>query len=257
MYLNFGYEDYLDNFSDYSTSPAMDMKTFNYGFSLYPGKALPNINVSLKNHMRDNGILNFETTTLGTPAVIDTFDNRESSLHRDLSVQLNYDVNVLNLNHSLFFNYITSNFIDDYDPTRSYSQEFSTDMRMFTLTSRYQIPLKTTISYATNSNLSGGGTSAFDYNMFALAGEYRIWRDRITTFAEFRSTTSTSTTTLSTIVTEYNRSHVRFGGILHINPRHTVTLDGNFLGYSADSAVPGSNTTYNDRIMRLRWEKFF
>ena len=257
LYLNFGYEDYIDNFSDYSSSPAMDLKTFNYGFSVYPGKSWPNINVSLKNHMRDNGIVNLDLTPISSSAVIDTFDNRERSLHRDLSVQLNYDVDMFDLNHSLFFNYISSDFIDDYDPTRSYSQEFSTDMRMFTLSTRYQLPLKTTISYATNSNISGGGTSAFDYNMFALAGEYRIWRDRITTFAEYRSTTSTSTTTLSTIATEYNRSHIRFGGILHISARHTVTLDGNFLGYSSNSAVPGSNTSYNDRIMRLRWEKFF
>jgi hypothetical protein len=254
LYLNFGFENYIDNFSDYSANPALDLKTFNYGFSLYPGNMLPNINISLKNYVRNNDISQLELPPLAYAAVIDTLDNREKSLHRDLAIQLNYDIYVLNLNHSLMVNYISSEFLDDFNSSRNYSQEFSTDMRMFTLATRYQIPLKTSISYATNSNLSAGGSSEFNYDMYSVAAEYSLFRDKIKTFSEYRVTSSKSTAFGGT-GPQIDRSHFRLGSMVNIGRRHTLTLDANIISYTTTS-LANQSSNYSDRVLRLRWEKF-
>ena len=253
LYLNFGYEDYVDSFSEFSPNPALDLKTFNYGFSLYPGKMLPNINISLKNHIRNNdSYLDFEKLSYG--AGIDTVNYQQKSLHRDLAVQLHYDINIFNLNNGLFVNYLTSDFSDDFNTMRSYSQEYSTNMRMYTLTTKYQFPLKTTVAYATNNNLSGGGNSEFNYDMYGFAAEYSLFQDRIRTFSEYRKTSSTSLASGASEM-EFDRSFLRIGSQVYLGTRHTLTLDGNIISYSTTNSS-GTGSNYADQIIRLRWEKF-
>ncbi|NIA29153.1 MAG: hypothetical protein GWP06_04465 [Actinobacteria bacterium] len=260
IYLNLGYEDYLDNFSDYSANPSVNLKTLNYGVSIYPGQNWPRINVTMRNHYRDNGIDQIQTEDLLYSGEVVTRDNREKILNKDFSVQMGYDVNLFNLRHNFFISYMTSERVDDYNSTRLSglpSQEFSSNIRMFTWSTRYSFPLKTTISYATNDNLAAGGDSDYKYNMLGAGGEYTLFNGKITTFADFRMT-SAQGNTISGDNIDFNRNHFRFGGAFYIGPRHSVSLDANFLTYKNNAGAAGTtNSSYTDQIIRLRYEKFF
>ncbi|MFQ6114880.1 MAG: hypothetical protein ACE5NG_12495, partial [bacterium] len=50
VYLNFGYEHFLDNFDADDQNPSTKLRTFNYGISIYPGPRLPNLTFSLRSH---------------------------------------------------------------------------------------------------------------------------------------------------------------------------------------------------------------
>ncbi len=259
LYLNLGYEDYVDNFSDYSTNPSVDLKTLNYGVSIYPGQNWPRINISMRNHYRDNGVNQLQTEDLLYSGQVDTMDNREKLLNKDFSVQMGYDVDIFQLHHNLFISYMTSERTDDYNSTRISglpSQDFSSNIRMFTWATKYNIPLKTTLSYATNDNLAAGGASDYNYNMFGAGAEYSLFNSKLSTFADFR-TTGAQGKSISGDKIDFNRNHFRFGGAYYISPSHSVSLYANFLTYSNNSATVTTNASYTDQIIRIRYEKFF
>jgi len=263
LYLTLGYEDYLDNFSRNNANPSVSLKTFNYAISYYPGTGLPHVSISMRDHRRGNDVNSVEEKILNDGVRTDTVytDRREDLVNRDLSVQVGYDINLFNQRHTLNLGYITANRIDNLSGVRQQdtysSQELSSDIRMITWNTSYNIPLKTSLSYASNKNLSVGGKSDFTYNMFGLGAEYSVFEGRLSTFGEFRLT-SANGRTLSNDKIEYSRSHFRFGAMYWIAPRHSISLDANFLTLNDKSIIGGEKKpSYTDSIIRLRYEKFF
>ncbi len=259
LYLTFGYEDYLDNFSRDDANPSMDLKTLNYAITVYPGQGLPYLNVSLRDHYRDNGV---DTLSyMGSQSTsMDTLDSREKQLNRDLSMQLGYDLSLFDLSHSLNVSFMSAARSDDYKNTRlggNLSQEISTSVRMFSLRTSYQIPLKTTISYASNENSMAGGSSDFNYSMLGLLAEYNFLRGRLATFGELRLTNASGQTSTTSRI-DYSRNHYRFGGNFQIAARHVISLDANWILFNNNiSSGNTDDTSYTDSIYRIRYEKFF
>lgn len=259
LYLTFGYEDYLDNFSRDDSNPSTSLKTLNYAITVYPGQGLPYLNLSLRNHYRDNGV---DTLSyMGSQSSsIDTLDSREKQLNRDLAMQLGYDLSLFNLSHSLNVSFMSAARTDDFKSTRlsgNLSQEISTSVRMFSLRTSYQIPLKTTFSYASNENSMAGGDSDFNYSMLGLLAEYNLFNGRLATFGEVRLTNASGQTSPTTKI-DYSRNHYRFGGNFQIAPRHVISLDANWILFNNKvSSGSTGNSSYTDGIYRIRYEKFF
>ena len=261
LYLTLGYEGYKDNFSQNDNNPSTDLKTVNYAVSYYPGRGLPRINISLRNYYRDNqvdtlrAVQSFDIT--GAPDSLYYYDYREKSMNKDLTFQIGYDINVFDADHSINLSYITSDKKDDYNASRDAKQELSSNMHMLSLATKYNIPLKTTITYASNDNSYSGGVSDFEFSIFGLGAEYRHFNNKLVSFAEMRFTNATGSTMGSSVL-DYSRNHFRIGGSYYISPRHYVTLDVNFISYNdKTSTTTASNSSYTDQIIRLRYEKFF
>ncbi|MBD3376878.1 hypothetical protein GF406_17710 [candidate division KSB1 bacterium] len=251
LYLNFGLENYQDGFSREETIPGTDLRTFNYGISFYPLENWPNVNINLRTHYRDNNITTLSVDSLFFSAEIDTIDKRNNQLHRDLTISLGYKVLFLNAQHHLNVSFTTIDKTDKYKSTRltPYSNELSSDVRFFSIRSQISQDLTTNLNYATNSNLTGNGISNFDYHVFGLGGEWRTWKQRLTTFAEYRYT-DIHQKYLETSM-EINRHLMRFGGIWTFGNSHHLSFDANIF------RVHNPEESYSDSILRLGYEKIF
>jgi len=262
LYFTLRYEDFLDNFSQDDANPATDLRTLNYSLSFYPGSALPNLNISLRNRYRDNGIDTVSVSTMISgvnDTTLITNDRRENTINRDFSVQISQDFTLLNAQNSISLNYVGSDRIDRYNDTRpadSYSREVSTDVRMASLRSSFEKSLVTTIQYASNANISAGGDADFKYNMFGFSSEYKFFNSKLTSYAEFQMTTA-SGNTLSAAKIDYTKNLFRFGCMYTLSPMHTISLDGYIIAFKDDgiSSTGVQNESFTDTIFRLRYEK--
>jgi len=256
VYLTFGLENYKDNYSKRNNNPSVDLKTVNYSISFYPGQGWPYMNVSLRDYRRDNGISDVELDSLAYSGTVDTLDRREDQLHRDLSIQIGHDFELFTLQHAISLSLISAEKTDNFAGRRlpgTLSQENSTRIRMFTLRTSYSRALRTTLNYASNENLAAGGDSDFKYRMMGLGAEYGFWNNTFTAFFDYRRTTASGHTLTEEII-DYSRSHLRLGALYQIAPRHTLTFDANVITFSSKGTQA---TSYDDQILRLRYEKYF
>ncbi len=256
LFLTLGYENLQDNFQQQDANPAIDLKTFNYAISYFPGSNLPYLNASLRTHYRDNGITTLQVDSLFNTAPVDTTDARSRQLHRDLSVQVGYRFPALGANHTLQLSYINSEMTDEYSNTRlpgTLPQEFSSNIRMLSWSAQMISSLRTQLSFASNSNVAGMGSN-FDYSMLGLSAEYGLFHEKLLTFLEYRATRTTAETGNESSY-HTSRDLFRGGGIYRLSPGHTVTLDVNFYSIRNESGTEGSSST--DSIVRLRYERYF
>ena len=260
VYFTLGYENYQDNFSQYNNNPKLNLKTLNYSISVYPGKGLPNIMFSMRDYERLNNLSDVQRDSIfyqGKLDTIFTIDRRENMLNRDLSVQIGYDVNFMNLNHSFNLSWLSADKIDKYKSTRlvsSYPQDFNSTIQMLSWAIGYSFPLRTTISWASNKNNTPGVGSTYQFSMIGVGADYRLLQDKLTTFAEFRR--STATTPIGPNATfEFTRTQWRLGAYYQLANKTFVNFDANLFSYS----VPGGGnvSSGNDQIIRLRFEKYF
>jgi hypothetical protein len=255
LFLTLGYENLQDNFQQQDANPAIDLKTFNYAISYFPGSNLPYLNASLRTHYRDNGITTLQVDSLFNNAPVTT-DARSRQLHRDLSVQVGYRFPALGANHTLQLSYINSEMTDDYGDTRlpgTLPQEFSSNIRMLSWSAQMINSLRTQLSFASNSNVAGAGSN-FDYSMLGLSAEYGLFDEKLLTFLEYRATRTTSETGTESSY-DTSRDLFRGGGIYRLSPGHTVTLDVNFYSIRSESGTGEFSST--DSILRLRYEQYF
>ncbi|MBN1482961.1 hypothetical protein EH223_13585 [candidate division KSB1 bacterium] len=255
LYFTLGLERYADNISQSDKKPSLDLTTFDATLSYYPGKGLPNVSVSFRNYSRINGISDLGISEYETngQTEIDTTDMREDSRQRDINIQLGYQVRFVNADHYFTVAYITAIKDDRFSETRLPNDglhEMTSNVNMFTWSSTYDFPLRTTLSFSTNKNVIGNGLSDFRYQAISLFGEYKFFKKLLSTFAEFRYTKSNGFIYLSDVT----RNHVRAGGILNLPARQTVTLETYVISLSGNATLM---TSYRDVILRLRYEKLF
>jgi hypothetical protein len=257
LYVNLGYEDYLDNFSEQNANPSISLKTLNYGITFYPGQGLPQITLGMRDHYRDNGVELLETRILNSGVTIDTttVDNRERTIYHDLSAQLGYDVHLFDLRHTLSLSFTSSRNIDDYNSTRLpgfLSREINTSIAMVSWATQFAIPLKATLSFATNQNNGALQQSNLDYSMIGGAAEYTIVRDRLSSYIDgrrIRMAGATGTTS------SLDRDQARLGLTFNIAKQHTLKADADFINMKTSGS--GTSSSYTDKLFRLRYDKYF
>lgn len=252
VYLNLGYDQYLEGLSyeddGEPTTEPMLYNALNIGVALYPrSQYLPKINVNWKNCRRDDGL----DTTITDGAV--NYHNT------DIGIQLAYDVQLFDLNHTLSIGYITGDRVDGFHRTAA---NLANDLRMFSLRTVYQFPLTTVISYATNQNDAAGGNHTFQYNMFSLAADYSLLQRRLNIRGGFSWTSAVGSSTVGSDslgnplplpvtrdFTDYRRTCFNLGSSYQVSAHHGLLLDMSVINFNDKLSK-----TYNDSIIRLRYE---
>jgi hypothetical protein len=261
FYGTFGIERYTNNFSEDGTKPAVDLNSLNFALSYYPGKGLPNVTINVRDYNRVNGITDVQIDSIlfNQNMHTDTTDSREDSRQRDINIQLGYQVNFLNADHYFSLGYVTAIKNDNFAGSRLpgyFSQEMNSNVNMLTWSSKFQIPLRTTVSFSTNKNVLGDGLSDFNYDAFSLFGEYKFLRNKLATYGEYRFTT-TDGKSYSGDAVNASRNHIRAGAAVYLPAQQTVTLEVYFITFNSDDAASLATSSYTDNILRLRYEKFF
>ena len=248
LFLNLGYDKYVEGLSyendeAESTEPT-DYTGLNIGVSFYPrSQHLPRININWKNYNRNDGL----DTTMNNNAV-----NYQNS---DVSVQLGYDVQFFDLNHTFSISYIATNREDGFK--RTYAN-LSNDIQMFSLRTVYQIPLTTVISFATNQNNAGGGLYGFKYNMMNLSANYYLLNRRLNLRGGLNFTSAITTTNIDSLGSQliepvtsadYKRIAFDVGGNFQITKQHSLVFDMSFINFDDKKSK-----AYKDSIIRFRYE---
>jgi len=248
IFLNLGYDRYLEGISkqvdDQDNTEPVDYAAVTIGVSFFPAKKfLPRVNINWKKFDRNDGL----DTTINYGAV-----NYQNS---DISLQLGYDVQLFDLNHTFSINYITNDRVDGFH--RTYTN-LANDIRMYSLRTIYNIPLTTVLSFATNRNNAAGGRHAFQYNMVSFSGNYSLLNRRLTLRGGVNLTSavrktnvdSTGAPTATPITAEdYKRLAFNMGGRLQIATKHSLLVDMSFINFDDKKS-----RHYQDSIIRFRYE---
>lgn len=286
IYLNFGFENYKDNFDADNQNPRTDLQTLSAGFSIYPDPRYPNLTFSLRNHNRDNDVtsVSFDSTftpNLTQPTGFDTTftfaDFREKNKTMDWSIQASYDLNFMQLKHSVSVNYIASGRNDGFSDVFRLQplgkdtvnlRETSSNVQLFSVRTQYQIPLTTTFNFIRNENKFASGLNNFKFNMFGGNAEYLWLNQKLRTYFGINLTTASGVTTLDTTrqtITDYTRLGFTLGARFDITPGQVVSIDGQLIKFNDDggtfdtvlSTFTPTNPSFTDRIFRLYYEKRF
>ena len=86
LYATLSMERFKNNFAAQGTKSPRDLNSINAGISIYPGKKLPHLNISVRDYHRSNGIADIQVDSLLIIGVLDTLDARENSRQRDISI---------------------------------------------------------------------------------------------------------------------------------------------------------------------------
>ena len=273
IYLNFGFENYDDNFKPKDNNPVTKLQTLSYGLSLFPGGGFPNLTVSMREHYRDNNVdtVAVDLSQVTAPIIIDTRENNKTN---DLTLQLNYDVNLLNVNHAVSLSFITSDRNDRFnlDPFRIQagipSTEISSNVQVVSVRTTYQIPLTTTFNFARNDNDFSAGLNTFNFKMFGARADYHFMNRKLQTYFGTNYTTATGVAALDTVTvtskTDYKRLQFNLGARYEITPGHSIFMDTSLINFSDKGGTFDTTTgaftpnpSFTDRIFRLYYEKRF
>ena len=248
VFFNLGYDNFAEGLSykndDTETTEPTDYTALNIGVSFFPIKQfLPQVFINWKNYDRNDGL----DTTMNVNAV-----NYQNT---DVSVQLGYNIKLFDLNHTFSISYIATDRADGFK--RTYTN-LANDIQMFSLRTRYQIPLTTVISFATNKNNAAGGLHAFKYNMFNLSAEYYLLNRRLSLKGGLNTTSAVTQTNLDSLGNllaepmtkeDYKRTSLNFGGNFQITRQHSLLLDMSFINFNEKKS-----NQYQDSIIRFRYE---
>lgn len=242
LILNIGLDQFIDKLDnekddDEFTVPT-DLTTFNIGISYYPRKpGLPKVSFNIKDHNRNNDL--------------DTL-NAIGNQTKDISVQLGYDFSLFNLKHTVSLGIIGSDRIDDFNPNQF---NVATAIRMFTIQTKYQMPLTTTITYATNQNSMGKSVyvHSFKYNQLGIGGIYMLLNNKLRLDGGINLTSAVGNDFVEKY-TDYKRVAFNFGGSYQIASNQYLTFDSSLINFDDKIKHDGKHVTYNDSIFRLRYE---
>ena len=259
LYAAFAMERFKDNFAGQGTKPISDLNSLNFSLSYYPGRKLPHINISVRDYHRVNGITDVQIDSLLVIGKLDTMDAREDSRHRDLSLQLGYQVSFLDADHFITASYISAIKSDKFKSSRLvgyFPQGLTSDITMLSWTTTYEAPMRTTFSFSTNSNILGEGLSDFKYNSINGFGEYRLFNDMLSTFAEVRLLSSSGMSYTNQSL-DVQRFHVRLGGTFHFKSRQSLLIEAMLINFDSNADALTESLSYTDHLIRMRYEKLF
>jgi len=248
-YLMLGYENYNDNLSN--DKPATtNSQILSTSISYYPLENLPDINVSFRSYLRNNGISDIEMIYDSLGVLSDTVDNRKYDLSYLFSVNLNKALYLFNLTHNLSLTYNQFDRVDKYRETRLDTMLIDNTSEMFRVAFRaqYTDKLTTTLSYSANRTSWGGGYNRFDFDVTGLHAEYRSFDNRLRVHGGMKVLFGSKTINSDDI--SHNRFDLILGGV------YDLSLDQSIL-FDASLAKHTGETKDNDGILRLGYVKRF
>ncbi len=127
-------------------------------------------------------------------------------------------------------------------------------LAMVSLTSSFRFPLKTTLSVAANSNKISASQTV-SYNSAAVGGEYALRNNKLILNGEGRYTAINHWS--QGLKTNLKRMQMRMGINWQVATRHALVADVNFLHNSGAMAAIVGKSTYDDVLIRLRYDTYF
>jgi hypothetical protein len=247
VYFTLGLESYDDHFNTIDDRPQTKLKTWQYGLSIYWDPNLPSLNFTVRDHNRNNGVDTSMVTNFAA----------ENNVTRDYSVSLNYEVTALNFDHTLTFSLMSS---DRTDHVNAALGEVSANLKALSLRTKFQMPLTSTITYATNANDIAGGQSLFKYKMFSGRADYDFLHNNLSPenrglqmrayggFSSISASGGTATVILNSVISQtnvidYNQTSFQLGGSLQFKKQHELVLDFNLVNYKDHGGVRTITTT--------------
>ncbi len=273
LFLNAGFERYRDHFDAIDNNPSAVLNTIQFGFAINWAPGLPSVNFNFRNHNRDNNIDSLAIALLSgaNPDTITT-DRREDNRTRDFSFIVNQDVQALNLQHTISLGVTSSarvdRRVDRFGGTRGVgipASDIVSNLQSLTVRSRFQVPLITTLSFATNQNRSGGQLAPFKYNSLNAQAEYTFPRPSVRAYAGLRFVKASgqfgkATDTTITVI-DYAQTGLQVGGSIIFNKQHELVLDLGLLKYNdaggklnVPSAILTRNSSFTNAFIRGHYE---
>ena len=248
----------------------LDLETHQLGINFFPGNGLPNLNLNYKTYQRNNGVAVFDNTSLNS------VDERENNTTKELNINVNYDVRLFNLRHNLSVNYIKLDKTDALQGSRMMMPNFlpvaiNNDIQSFSLQTRYQIPLRTTVSYSGNKNSFLGGLNLFEFSSIDARADYSMFQEKLnlyTGFRRFNASGGTQTNLpgaayLGSLVIKYDKTQFNVGARLILKRKHQFIIDLTSIDfkdnggyYDADNQFV-VNPSFKDYMVRFRYELQF
>ena len=175
LMVNVGYKHQDDNIMT-SVDNVESQNTLSLGLNILPGPGLPTANISFKTIDRDNGINEITTLTDSTYN-----DNRKNTHTNHITFNLNHRFNLL-WSHNINTTFMLLNKKDNVsnrinDNPQYIDPGIVSNVFNISLTTYYDIPLKTTLSLSTNSSefSTGPGKMASQlFNTGNIDGEYAM-----------------------------------------------------------------------------------
>jgi hypothetical protein len=243
-FLTLGLERYNDHFKklDDRDRPKTALNTWQLGLAVFWDPNLPSLNFNFRNHSRDNGS---DTSTVNNFV-------REDNATRDLSISLNYDVAAFDLDHTVTLSLTNSERVDNVKPAADAAPgDVTSNLKSISLRTRYQMPVTSTITFATNNNNIAGGQSLFKYNMFSGRVDYDFSRQRTEpgnlqtrAYAAFNTVRASGGTNPTAAIAagainviDYNQTGFQLGGSLQFKQQHEFALDVSLLNYKDRGGV--------------------
>ncbi len=265
VYLNLSYENYDDNFKAEDSNPIVTLQTFRGGINLFPGNGLPNLTVNLKSYNRDNQITDIDIIN-GIE-----FDKREDNTTTDVTVSLNHDFVLFDLDNTINISYVTMEKDDAFKNSRlgnSFPTGINNDIQSFSLKTKFRQPFVTRISYAENKNTSLGGLSQFKFKMLNLRAEYKTLQNKLTLYAGYRrfeagGGTGALNPGADELVIDYTKNNLNFGGRIDVSAKSALVFNGSIIDFSDNGGLTDSNgqftqnNSFKDRTFRIRFESRF
>ncbi len=247
LYLNLRYDDYEDSFSDSDDLPTVNLRTFSYGFSFYPRQGLPQVSFSLRNHSRDNGLVD---TTLVTGG----YDPRVNNSSREavFSVSQVFDA----FQRPQRVSYSLSRGLRD-DRFGGPLAGVTNTMHLLRWQSELTPRVQATLNFARTSNQSGSGdvVNAFRYSLLSAGVQLRFLDGHLRARMDAR-TVSSETEFRSGAVSQSGT--VRQTGLLlgldFFMGRHRAYVDAGFTGVRSGGDFTANGGRYTDLFLRARYE---
>lgn len=255
-FLTLGLERYNDHFNNLDGRPKTDLNTWQLGLAVFWDPNLPSLNFNFRNHSRDNGV----DPTLATPFA------QEDNATRDLSISLNYDVTAFDFDHTLILSLTNSDRVDNVSRVPgAVTGDVASDLKSISVRTRYQIPITSTITFATNDNDIASGQSLFKYNMFSGRADYDFSQQRsepgalqLRMYVAFNTVNASGGTNPTAIIAagainviDYNQTGFQLGGSLQFKQQHEFVLDVSLLNYK-DRGVTSlkPNSSFKNSLIR-------
>ncbi len=267
LFLNAGFERYRDHFDAIDGNPSTVLNTIQFGFAVNWAPGLPSVNFNFRNHDRNNDIDSLAITALAGVAP-DTLDRREDNRTRDFSFLLNQKVQALNLQHTISLGLTSSARVDRFGAKRMAgipTSDIVSNLQSITVRSRFQMPLITTLSFATNKNQAGGQLAPFKYNSVNAQAEYTFPRPKLRAYAGFRFIDASgkfgAANAMSFNVIDYAQTGFQMGGSITLAQQHEFVLDLGVLKYNDNggvfdipSATLAQNSSFTNAFVRSHYE---
>lgn len=260
VYLNLSYENYDDNFKAEDDNPTVALQTFRGGLNIFPGPGMPNLSINYKTYSRNNDVSIIENIN-----GVD-IDKREDNTTSDVTVNLNHEFIMFDLDHTISLSYITMKKTDDFSNTRlntSIPIGIDNDIQSISLQTKFKQPLITRISYAENDNSSLGGLSKFKFKIFNFRAEYKAMQEKLMLYSGYRMFQGEGGGGVapSTLIIDYTKNQFSIGGKLDISSRSALIFDGSFIDFKDSGSVFDAgtnqlvpNNSFTDRTIRIRFE---